>query len=62
MKKLCFIFNRSYGVDKMQFNKETTKEIINCFVEIYGENYRIDISNKINNCLILLCGYKDTNK
>lgn len=54
MKKLCFIFNRSYGVDKMQFNKETTKEIINSFVEIYGENYRIDISNKINNCLILL--------
>lgn len=46
----------------MQFNKETTKEIINSFVEIYGENYRIDISNKINNCLILLCGYKDTNK
>ena len=46
----------------MMLNQETIEEIINCFVKIYGEDCRIEISNKINNCLVLLCGYKDENQ
>lgn len=43
----------------MIFNKDEITELIECFVSVYGEKHRKIITDKINNCLILLCGYKN---
>ena len=42
----------------MTLSEVQIKAIIDSFVEIYGEENRTIIDNKIKNCLILLCGYK----
>lgn len=42
----------------MTLSEVQIKVIIDSFVEIYGEENRTIINNKIKNCLILLCGYK----
>lgn len=42
----------------MTFDEKTLNAIIDCFVSVYGEKNRKTIKEKINNCLILLCGYK----
>lgn len=42
----------------MTIDERTMKELIDCFVTVYGEKHRKMITDKISNCLILLCGYK----
>lgn len=42
----------------MTLDEKTLNAIIDCFVSVYGEKHREAITEKINNCLILLCGYK----
>lgn len=42
----------------MNFDEKTLNAIIDCFVLVYGEKHRKIITEKLNNCLILLCGYK----
>jgi hypothetical protein len=42
----------------MIINQKNINELIECFIAVYGEEYRSKITEKINNCLILLCGYK----
>ena len=44
----------------MTFDEKTLNAIIDCFVSVYGEKHRKIIAEKINNCLILLCGYKSS--
>ena len=43
----------------MLFDENKIIGIVDSFISVYGEKYREIITNKINNCLILLCGYKN---